>query len=169
MYHLDKDRTLAVIRGGVDVDAPGELESFFNGAHPDRSSADKASVFMRIYARWAQEYMARSGATAHDFAKVSAKSSVFASRNPHAYLRDAVDEEVVLNSPMIAYPLTRLMCSPFADGAAAIIVVSPKAARRLGVLDFVAVDGLPGGLPQFCGRLLRIIHDDDADIEEVER
>jgi predicted unusual protein kinase regulating ubiquinone biosynthesis (AarF/ABC1/UbiB family) len=40
---------------------------------------------------------------------------------------------------------------------------------RLGVLDFGAVDRLPGGLPPFFGRLLRIMHDDDADIDEVER
>jgi len=40
---------------------------------------------------------------------------------------------------------------------------------RLGVLDFGAVDRLPGGLPRFFGRLLRIMHDDDADVEEVER
>ncbi len=40
---------------------------------------------------------------------------------------------------------------------------------RLGVLDFGAVDRLPDGLPPFFGRLLRIMHDDDADIGEVER
>jgi predicted unusual protein kinase regulating ubiquinone biosynthesis (AarF/ABC1/UbiB family) len=40
---------------------------------------------------------------------------------------------------------------------------------RLGVLDFGAVDRLPDGLPPFFGRLLRIMHEDDADIEEVER
>ena len=40
---------------------------------------------------------------------------------------------------------------------------------RLGVLDFGAVDRLPGGLPPFFGRLLRIMHDDSADIGEVER
>jgi predicted unusual protein kinase regulating ubiquinone biosynthesis (AarF/ABC1/UbiB family) len=40
---------------------------------------------------------------------------------------------------------------------------------RLGVMDFGAVDRLPGGLPPFFGRLLRIMHDDDADINEVER
>jgi predicted unusual protein kinase regulating ubiquinone biosynthesis (AarF/ABC1/UbiB family) len=39
---------------------------------------------------------------------------------------------------------------------------------RLGVLDFGAVDRLPGGLPPFFGRLLRIVHDDDGDIEAVE-
>ena len=40
---------------------------------------------------------------------------------------------------------------------------------RLGVLDFGAVDRLPGGLPPFFGWLLRIMHDDNADIAEVER
>ncbi|MGH3191024.1 MAG: ABC1 kinase family protein [Streptosporangiaceae bacterium] len=40
---------------------------------------------------------------------------------------------------------------------------------RLGVLDFGAVDRLPDGLPPFFGRLLRIMHEDTTDIEEVER
>jgi predicted unusual protein kinase regulating ubiquinone biosynthesis (AarF/ABC1/UbiB family) len=40
---------------------------------------------------------------------------------------------------------------------------------RLGVLDFGAVDRLPGGLPVFFGRLLRIMHEDEPDIVEVER
>ena len=40
---------------------------------------------------------------------------------------------------------------------------------RLGVLDFGAVDRLPGGLPRVFGRLLRIMHEDDPDTEEVER
>ena len=40
---------------------------------------------------------------------------------------------------------------------------------RLGVLDFGAVDRLPDGLPPIFGRLLRIMHDPDPDITEVER
>ena len=40
---------------------------------------------------------------------------------------------------------------------------------RLGVLDFGAVDRLPGGLPPFFGRLLRIMHEDQPDVEAVER
>src|SRR5260370_22754610 len=40
---------------------------------------------------------------------------------------------------------------------------------RLGVLDFGAVDRLPDGLPPFFGRLLRIMHDDNPDIQAVER
>ena len=40
---------------------------------------------------------------------------------------------------------------------------------RLGVLDFGAVDRLPDGLPPFFGRLLRIMHTDEPDLDEVER
>jgi predicted unusual protein kinase regulating ubiquinone biosynthesis (AarF/ABC1/UbiB family) len=40
---------------------------------------------------------------------------------------------------------------------------------RLGVLDFGAVDRLPDGLPVIFGRLLRIMHDPDPDIIEVEQ
>jgi predicted unusual protein kinase regulating ubiquinone biosynthesis (AarF/ABC1/UbiB family) len=39
---------------------------------------------------------------------------------------------------------------------------------RLGVLDFGAVDHLPDGLPPFFGRLLRIMHEDQPDVEAVE-
>jgi predicted unusual protein kinase regulating ubiquinone biosynthesis (AarF/ABC1/UbiB family) len=40
---------------------------------------------------------------------------------------------------------------------------------RLGVLDFGAVDRLPDGLPPLFGRLLRIMHTQDPDVEVVER
>jgi predicted unusual protein kinase regulating ubiquinone biosynthesis (AarF/ABC1/UbiB family) len=40
---------------------------------------------------------------------------------------------------------------------------------RLGVLDFGAVDRLPDGLPRFFGRLLRIMHEPEPDLDEVER
>jgi predicted unusual protein kinase regulating ubiquinone biosynthesis (AarF/ABC1/UbiB family) len=39
---------------------------------------------------------------------------------------------------------------------------------RLGVLDFGAVDRLPGGLPEMFGRLLWLMHT-DGDIEKVEQ
>jgi predicted unusual protein kinase regulating ubiquinone biosynthesis (AarF/ABC1/UbiB family) len=39
---------------------------------------------------------------------------------------------------------------------------------RLGVLDFGAVDRLPGGFPPFIGKLLRIMHT-GGEIEEVEQ
>jgi predicted unusual protein kinase regulating ubiquinone biosynthesis (AarF/ABC1/UbiB family) len=40
---------------------------------------------------------------------------------------------------------------------------------RLGVLDFGAVDRLPDGLPVLFGRLLRLMHDPNPNVDEVER
>ena len=38
---------------------------------------------------------------------------------------------------------------------------------RLGVLDFGAVDRLPGGFPSFFGKLLRLMHE-DGDLKQIE-
>jgi len=48
-----------------------------------------------------------------------------------------IDE--VLEAPMIAEPLTRPMCSPIGDGAAAVVVVSERKARALGLKTPVRV------------------------------
>ncbi|MHB8456500.1 MAG: thiolase family protein, partial [Acidimicrobiales bacterium] len=41
--------------------------------------------------------------------------------------------EDVLHAPMVVEPLTRPMCSPIGDGAAAAILVSEQKARQLGI------------------------------------
>ncbi len=106
------------------------------------------SFFMEVYAQETRDYMARTGATAHDFALIAAKNSAHAALNPHAQYRTARTPEDVLASRMIADPLTMLMCSPVADGAAALIVratadaPSPDAVQvRASVLR----TGIPGG------------------------
>jgi predicted unusual protein kinase regulating ubiquinone biosynthesis (AarF/ABC1/UbiB family) len=40
---------------------------------------------------------------------------------------------------------------------------------RVGVMDFGAVDRLPDGLPPFFGQLLRIMHEENPDIEAMEK
>jgi len=77
--------------------------------------------------------MAKYGTTVEQFAAVSAKNSFHGSLNPRAQFREALTVEEVLAQPMIAEPLTRSMCSPIGDGAAAAVVVSERKARELGV------------------------------------
>jgi len=141
LYHPDKARTLAVFEGGVDVDSPQELAAFVGVDPKEPGPSERRSLFMDIYARWARDYMLQSGATLRDFAKVSAKNAQHGSLNPLAQFRNVVTEEEVLDSPLIAPPLTRLMCSPIADGAAAVVIVSKKAARELGVRKPIFVLG----------------------------
>ena len=76
--------------------------------------------------------MALSGATAEDFAAVAVKSHRAAALNPKAQFRKEVTLAEVLASRVIADPLTLLMCSPIADGAAAVIVTTEAWARKHG-------------------------------------
>ncbi|MDY7031445.1 MAG: acetyl-CoA acetyltransferase, partial [Thermodesulfobacteriota bacterium] len=75
-------------------------------------------------------------------AHVSAKSHANGVLNPKAHMRKAISEEVILNSPMIAYPLGLFDCCGVSDGAAAVIVTTPEIAKSLGKKDFVSVKAL---------------------------
>jgi acetyl-CoA acetyltransferase len=140
LYHPDKKLVFSVFNGCADVEHPEVLESFLINDGPRTLGAGQTrSVFMDIYARLARDYMAATGATPADFAAVSAKNSWHGSLNPHAQFRTIVSEQEVLNATPIVAPLTLLMCSPIADGAAAAVLVSAKGARKLGISKAVRV------------------------------
>jgi acetyl-CoA acetyltransferase len=83
--------------------------------------------------------MEKYGTTAEQFAMVSATNSFHGSRNRRAQFREELSVADVLAAPMIAEPLTRPMCSPIGDGAAAIVLVSEAKARALGIRKPVRV------------------------------
>ena len=64
---------------------------------------------------------------------VAAKNSLHGSMNPRAQFQELLSVADVLAAPPIAEPLTLPMCSPIGDGAAAVIVVSERKARELGL------------------------------------
>ncbi len=153
LTHPDKAVSFAAFAGAVDVDEVAALLAALS-APPAGGPADGApaggdtgsggagrsrSMFMDIYARAARDHMERYGTTAEQFAAVAAKSSFHGSLNPRAQFRDALTVGDVLAAPMIVEPLTRPMCSPIGDGAAAVVVTSPAAARRRGVGPAVRV------------------------------
>lgn len=140
LYSTDKRKVFSVFDGCADVDNPEALRAFALGENASEGGAGETrSVFMDIYARMARDYMAASGATAQDFADVSAKNSVHGSLNPNAQFREAITAQQVLDATSIVAPLTLLMCSPIADGASAAVIMSLKAARELGVSQPVKV------------------------------
>ena len=57
------------------------------------------------------------------------KNSYNGSLNPYAQFRKPLTVEEVLNSRVVAEPLTQFMCSTMGDGAAAAVVCSKEAAR----------------------------------------
>ena len=139
LYHEDKQKSFAAFSGAVDVDALAEIIAALKknapggGAEGSGGAGKSRSMFMDIYASAARSHMKAYGTTVEQFAGVSAKNSFHGSLNPRAQFREALTVEEVLQSPMIAEPLTRPMCSPIGDGAAAVIVMSERKARELGV------------------------------------
>ncbi|MCP4085454.1 MAG: thiolase family protein [Actinomycetia bacterium] len=146
LYHEDKRKTFGAFSGAVDVEVLQELMAGLQksadnaGAESASSGAgEKRSMFMDIYARVARGHMDRYGTTVEQFAAVSAKNSRHGHLNPRAQFREELSVEDVVNSPMIAEPLTRPMCSPIGDGAAAVILVSPERARQMGIQNPVRI------------------------------
>ncbi|RMD85230.1 MAG: thiolase family protein [Candidatus Dadabacteria bacterium] len=132
LTHPDKTRSFAAFAGAMDVD---ELQALI--AELAKKSGEGAgqnrSMFMDVYAQAARAHMEKYGTTKEQFAAVSAKNSLHGSLNPRAQFREVLTVEQVLADRLIVEPLTRPMCSPIGDGAAAAIVMSPRKARELGV------------------------------------
>jgi len=82
------------------------------------------------FAMRANLHMATYGTTKEQLAMVSVKNRRHAALNPLAYFRNSITVEEVLNSPMIADPLTRLMCCPNSDGAAAVVLCACELSSR---------------------------------------
>ena len=129
LSHPDKAVTFAAFASGVDVEETRTVD--VRGA-----AASGRSPFMDIYAEKTRAYMARSGATVDDFARVTVKSRLGGSMNPLAQFNEPTTVEAVLASRTIAAPLTLPMCSAVGDGAAAVVLCSEAFARRV-------VDGGP--------------------------
>ena len=138
LYHEDKKRTFAAFDGAVDTERTdgmsGALKALAEraGVPVDMEhSGLTRSVFMDIYSLMSQAHMKNYGSTREQMAMVSAKNSVHAALNPLAQFQDVLTVEEVLAAKEIVYPLTLPMCSPVADGAAAVLVVSRERAKAL--------------------------------------
>jgi acetyl-CoA acetyltransferase len=132
LYHEDKARTFSVFKGAVDVEALDQVLAGVKASGGDADKGRQRSLFMDLYARMARRHMERYGSTARHFAMVSAKNSRHGALNPYAQFREELTVEEVLAAPMVAPPLTLPMCSPIGDGAAALVIASEDAVRRLG-------------------------------------
>jgi acetyl-CoA acyltransferase len=99
------------------------------------SGAGDHSPFMDIYAYKAREHMRRYGSTARQLATIAAKNHWHSSMNPNAQYDFVLSADEVLADREVAAPLTRAMCAPIGDGAAAAIVMTAEAVRRFGLED----------------------------------
>lgn len=88
------------------------------------------SGFMDIYAMGARLHMQVYGTTQEQLAIIASKNRCNGALNPMAQFQKEMSVEEILADKMVAYPLTRAMCAPIGDGAAAAFVCSERALER---------------------------------------
>ncbi|MYD79893.1 MAG: thiolase family protein [Gammaproteobacteria bacterium] len=88
-----------------------------------------------VFAEAGLEHTRQYGTTFEQFAKVSVKNHHHSTMNPKAMYQIETPLETVMNSEMISYPNTKLMCSVNVDGAAAAVIASEKKTRELGLMS----------------------------------
>ena len=100
---------------------------------PEDKSApgEGRSIFMDAYAMGARWHMHKFGSTQRQLAVICSKNHLHGHLNPLAQYQQKMTVEEVLADKPVAYPLTRAMCSPVGDGAAAAIVCSEKYLKKL--------------------------------------
>ena len=95
------------------------------------------------FAQLASAYQAKHGVSREDLkramAHISVKSHANGAKNPKAHLRKPIDEDRVMNAPMIADPLGLFDCCGVSDGSACAIVTTPDIARATGKKDVITV------------------------------
>ena len=130
LFHADKKRTFTAIGSAIDLELGDEFARQMSGEQ-SVGAGESRSVFMDYYANLARQHMARYGTTREQFAQIAAKNHTNGSLNPHAQFQTPRTVADILAAPLIAEPLTRMMCSPIGDGAAAVIITTAEKARQL--------------------------------------
>lgn len=133
LHMEDKAKTMAAFLTGVDV---ANSEEHFRKWRevikdtkvkiPEGLQPAQRSVFMDMYAYAALWHMDRYGTTQEQIAVIAAKNHHSGSLNPKAQYQFDMTVEQVLNDYMVSYPLTRSMCAPMGDGAAAAVLCSKE-------------------------------------------
>jgi len=83
------------------------------------------------YAMMVVRHMQEFGTTVEEMAAVSVKNHINALYNPYAQKRMRISIQDVRDSPMVAWPLTRLDICTMSDGAAAMLLVSEEGLSKV--------------------------------------
>jgi len=118
--------------GSIFPDKPDPFENFNRETETLIGVVDLPHA-VRLFGGAGLAHMQRYGTRLETFAKIRAKASRHAARNPFAIFRKEVTAEEVMASQVL-WPgvMTRLMACPPTCGAAAAIVVSENFAHRKG-------------------------------------
>ncbi|MET0909923.1 MAG: thiolase domain-containing protein, partial [Ilumatobacteraceae bacterium] len=109
---------------------PGGGSAFASAPEAEFENLWGSSVVAN-YALAARRHMYEFGTTSEQLAEIKVAASLHAQHNPHAFMRDVVTVDEVVESPLVADPLHRLDCCVITDGGGALVVVSPEIAASL--------------------------------------
>jgi acetyl-CoA acetyltransferase len=129
MYDPDRRGDMIVrLEKGTDWLDPHEWLELYQRAAAEHGSQFEQrgdrSIAVDIYALFAKTHMAQYGTTARQIACAAAKNHTNSVDNPRAQYRFPMDAEAVLADRMVSEPLTRAMCAPIGDAAAAALLCS---------------------------------------------
>lgn len=125
------ERSRQIFDGAIDQLEPQRWKDYYSLAgekvgKPFKTAPNR-TVFMDTYAMQAVWHMRTHGTTQRQIAAGASKNHYHGSLNPKAHYRHTVSIEEVLADREVSYPLTRAMCSPLSDGAAAALLCSESA------------------------------------------
>jgi len=116
-----------------EVDTPTSLAVGGRGGNYLWEYHFYGTTFPAYYALYATAHMAMYGTTEEQLALVRVKNQKYAAKNPKAQFQFEVTVDEVLKSRPIAWPLKLYDCSAITDGAAAVVIASEDAIKKLKV------------------------------------
>jgi acetyl-CoA acetyltransferase len=141
----DSDRTKVMRSFSAAIDVEEMMKRI---DQPRQEELGGHSAFMDFYAAGARAHMKTYGSTKRQLAIIAAKNHNNSTMNPLAQYTFPQTVEEVLNDRIVADPLTRAMCAPIGDGAAAAIVCKEGFLKKLGTSRAVKIRAsvLEGGV-----------------------
>ena len=172
LYSTDRSQVMAGFISGTDVEVTMQMIAKFQeeerkkkeeqakqlGQEAAKEKPGGHSAFMDLYAMGARIHMDRYGTTARQLAVIAAKAHNNSTLNDLAQYTFPMTVDEVLADREVAWPLTRAMCAPIGDGAAAAIICSERFLKKLGnkrsvrIRASVLKSGKREGENDICGR-----------------
>ena len=139
IHDEDRAKVMGSFVAGTDVEGMGqrgaqtreqEAKEEEKTEGQQQESPGGHTVFMDFYAAGARGHMERYGSTQRQLAAIAAKNHNNSTMNSLAQYTFPQTVEQVLNDYVVSYPLTRAMCAPIGDGAAAAIICSEEFLKK---------------------------------------
>jgi acetyl-CoA acetyltransferase len=193
MYCEDRAKTMMFFMSGSDVEELAaimaqfqeqerlrrEKESREKGIEVPKEKPGGHSAFMDLYSIGARRHMEHYGTTQRQLAVIAAKAHNNSVHNPLAQFTFPMTVEEVLADREVSWPLTRSMCAPVGDGAAAAIICSERflmkrgGARAVRIRASVLRSGTRSGQSDICARASKAAYHmaglgpEDVDVVEL--